>query len=87
MDLVLSDSGFSFKCSRQFPTSLYFATTINKNQDQLLSKVGWYLRRPVFTHGQLYVVASKVAAKIWLKLLILEKDDKTYASTINVVYP
>jgi ATP-dependent DNA helicase PIF1 len=60
MDLVLSDSGFPFKCSRQFPISLYFATTINKNQGRSLSKVGLYLPWQVFTHEQLYVVVSKV---------------------------
>lgn len=32
--------------------------TINKSQGQILSQVGLYLQRPVFTHGQFYVAIS-----------------------------
>jgi ATP-dependent DNA helicase PIF1 len=34
--------------------------TINKNKGQPLGHVGLYLYRPVFTHGQLYVIVSRV---------------------------
>jgi len=36
--------------------------TINKSQRQNISKVGFYLPRslPVFAHGKLYVVVSRV---------------------------
>jgi ATP-dependent DNA helicase PIF1 len=34
--------------------------TINKNQGQTLGHVGLYLHRPVFTHGRLYVIVSRV---------------------------
>ena len=64
IDLVLCDSKFSFKCSKQFSISLYFATMVNKNQGQSLSKVGLYQSQPMITHGQLYVVVSKVTTKI-----------------------
>ena len=34
--------------------------TINKAQGQTLQRVGVYLPDPCFTHGQLYVAASRV---------------------------
>jgi ATP-dependent DNA helicase PIF1 len=88
MDLIPTDSGLPFKfCRRQFPICLCFAMTINKSQGQSLSKVGLYLPRPVFTHGQLYVAISRVTSKKGLKMVILDEDGKTRSSTLNVVYP
>ncbi|CAJ2629698.1 unnamed protein product [Trifolium pratense] len=88
IDLTPSDSGFPFKFTRrQFPVSLCFAMTVNKSQGQSLSEVGLYLPRPVFTHGQLYVVVSRVTTKKGLKMCILDEDGKTQTSTINVVFP
>jgi ATP-dependent DNA helicase PIF1 len=88
IDLVPTDSGLPFKFSRrQFPISLCFAMTINKSQGQSLSKVGLYLPRPVFTHGQLYVAISRVTTKKGLKMVILDEDGKTKNTTLNVVYP
>jgi len=87
MDLVSSDSSFPFKfCRRQFPISLCFAMTINKSQGQSLSNVGLYLPRLIFTHGQLYVVVSRVTAIKGLKMLILDEDDNPCTSTKTVVY-
>eukprot|EP00966_Prymnesium_polylepis_P185965 4310422-Prymnesium_polylepis.1 len=37
-----------------------FVMTVNKAQGQTLAYVGVYLRLPCFTHGQLYVAASRV---------------------------
>jgi ATP-dependent DNA helicase PIF1 len=88
MDLVPSDSKLPFKfCRRQFPISLCFAMTINKSQGQSLSKVGLFLPRPVFIHGQFYVAVSRVTTKKGLKMLILDEDGKTCTTTTNVVFP
>ncbi|PNY15928.1 ATP-dependent DNA helicase PIF1 [Trifolium pratense] len=88
MDLVPNDSGLPFKFSRrQFPICLCFAMTINKSQGQSMSKVGLYLPRPVFTHGQLYVAISRVTTKRGLKMVILDEDGKPCTTTLNVVYP
>ncbi|KAG5863310.1 hypothetical protein JTB14_024437 [Gonioctena quinquepunctata] len=44
----------------QFPVGLAYAITINKSQGQTLDRFGICLRRPCFTHGQLYVAFSRV---------------------------
>ncbi|KAL4626567.1 hypothetical protein ACB092_05G106000 [Castanea dentata] len=71
---------------RQFPVSVCFAMTINKSQGQSLQHVGLYLNRPVFSHGQLYVVVSRVTSKDGLKILIVENDDADRFHTKNIVY-
>ena len=63
MDLDPSDTGMPFKLiRRQFPVRLSYAMTINKAQGQTFSKVGLYLKRPCFSHGQLYVAFSRAKA-------------------------
>ncbi|GJX81053.1 ATP-dependent DNA helicase PIF1-like protein [Tanacetum coccineum] len=71
---------------KQFPISLSFAMTINKSQGQSLSKVGLYLPRPVFTHGQLYVVVSRMKSKKGLKVVVFDPDGSISKATMNVVY-
>ncbi|KAF1862388.1 hypothetical protein Lal_00026919 [Lupinus albus] len=71
---------------RQFPLTVSYAMTINKSQGQSLASVELYLPRPVFGHGQLYVVFSRVQSMEGLKILIHDKEGKTMNTTINVVY-
>jgi len=87
MNLIPSDPGLPFKFRRkQFPLTLCFAMTINKSQGQSLSRVGVYIPKPVFTHGQLYVAVSQVTSRKGLKLLILDEDNNVCKETTNVVY-
>ena len=61
---------FVFK-RRQFPVKLCFAMTINKSQGQGFNVVTVYLPRPVFSHGQLFVAASRLANAKGLRFLII----------------
>nr|KAJ0193152.1 hypothetical protein LSAT_V11C800407890 [Lactuca sativa] len=79
MYLTPSDTRIPFIFQRrQFPLAVCFAMTINKSQGQSLSRVGLFLRQPIFTHGQLYVALSIVKSKVGLKILILDKDGSIY---------
>ncbi|XP_071714377.1 ATP-dependent DNA helicase PIF1-like [Rutidosis leptorrhynchoides] len=71
---------------RQFSITVCFAMTINKSQGQSLSNVGLYLRKPVFSHGQLYVAVSRVTSKKELKVIILDDKGNDTNTTKNVVY-
>lgn len=82
---------FSFQRT-QFPVIPAFAMTINKSQGQTFQKVGILLRQPVFTHGQLYVAASRVRSFDGLRFYITETSDQGHLSndhrvfTKNIVY-
>jgi ATP-dependent DNA helicase PIF1 len=67
---------------KQVPVSVSFSMTIKKSQGQSLSKVGLYLPRPVFTHGQLYVALSRVKRKKGLKVVVSDVDGNLSKATI-----
>ncbi|XP_027922842.1 ATP-dependent DNA helicase PIF1-like [Vigna unguiculata] len=82
-----SQSPWPFKLiRRQFPIMLSYTMTINKSQGQSLGSVGLYLPTPVFSHGQLYVVVSRVQSKSGLKILIHDKEKRPLSHTTNVVF-
>ncbi|KAG5582297.1 hypothetical protein H5410_052924 [Solanum commersonii] len=87
MTLTPSDARIPFKFQRrQFPITVSFAMTINKSQGQSLSHVGLFLKKPVFTHGQLYVAVSRVTSRKGLKILSYNDDGQLTDEAINVVY-
>ena len=70
----------------QFPLKLAFAITVNQSQGQTLNRVGVYLSRPIFIHGQLYVAMSRVSSPSRLKVLLCIKRGVPTDVTKNVVY-
>ncbi len=78
-----NDATYPFKWYRkQFPVRLAFAMTINKSQGQTFKSVGVDLfTKPVFSHGQLYVAASRVGNPANIRILVPEGN-----LTRNVVY-
>ncbi|XP_065679979.1 ATP-dependent DNA helicase PIF1-like [Hydra vulgaris] len=60
VQLAPSDANLPFTLKRrQFPVRLAYSMTINKSQGQTFEKVGVYLKKPCFLHGQLYVACSR----------------------------
>ena len=88
--LIADDDTLPFHfVRRQFPVRLAFALTINKSQGQSLERVGLFLPKPVFTHGQLYVALSRVTDPLGIKILLMNGTvpGKEGQYTQNVVYP
>ncbi len=55
-----SDVNLPFTLERiQLPLWLAYCLTINKAQGQTFNKLGIFLPKPVFSHGQLYVAFSR----------------------------
>ena len=71
---------------RQFPVRVAFAMTINKSQGQTFSRVGVWLEEPVFTHGQLYVAASRVGHPENLKFAVKKEPGLPDTATRNPVF-
>ena len=83
----ISDKQSPFEWQRrQFPVRPAFAMTINKAQGQSLKRVGVYLDRPCFAHGQLYVAASRARHPSGLRFAINSPVDGDPCVTRNIVY-
>ena len=90
MTLTPSDADLPFRLRRvQFPIKLAYAMTINKSQGQTFEKVGLYLNRACFGHGQLYVAFSRACSGADISVEIVETPeqgkDKGRYYTRNVV--
>ena len=91
IDLTPSEKDVPFKfCRRQFPIRPAFVMTINKCQGQTIKHVGVYLPKPVFTHGQLYVAASRAPGRQCIKIFaphsVQDFPRRPGVFTRNVVY-
>ncbi|XP_074299946.1 uncharacterized protein LOC141631133 [Silene latifolia] len=71
---------------RQYSLRPCYAMTINKSQGQSLDYVGVYLPKPVFSHGQLYVAASRTTLPEVLRFYIDDMDQMYPGDTRNIVY-
>uniref|UniRef100_A0A0D2ZWH3 ATP-dependent DNA helicase n=1 Tax=Brassica oleracea var. oleracea TaxID=109376 RepID=A0A0D2ZWH3_BRAOL len=80
-----SNHSFTLK-RRQFPIRVCYAMTVNKSQGQTLSNVALYLPKPVFSHGQLYVVLSRVTTPKGLKILDMSSNVEGSKTIDNIVY-
>jgi ATP-dependent DNA helicase PIF1 len=87
ISLTLKTTKWTFILERwQYPIKICYAMTINKSQGQTLKKVGVYLKRPIFTHGELYVALSRVTSKHGLKILIEDDNGDCSDITKNIVF-
>ena len=92
VSLCPNDSNLPFQIKRiQFPLRLSYALTINKSQGQTFEKVGIFLRRPCFSHGQLYVAFSRARSFRSVKVKVCNTLQQGYVGvrcyTKNVVFP
>ena len=78
----------------KFPIRLAFSMTINKSQGQSFDRVGIYLDRDVFSHGQLYVALSRAkrmqdirVCKVTVSPPVEGRARSSVLSVANVVYP
>ncbi|XP_057290338.1 uncharacterized protein LOC130613035 [Hydractinia symbiolongicarpus] len=87
VQLAPSDTGMPFVLRRrQLPLRLSYAMTINKAQGQTLEKVGILLRRPCFSHGQLYVAFSRARAFGDVRESVVPSSREKYTS-IEGIWP
>ncbi|PHT80512.1 hypothetical protein T459_18564 [Capsicum annuum] len=72
--------------TKTISNSCLFCHDYNKSQGQSLSHVGLYLKKPVFTHGQLYVALSRVTKRQGLKILTYDHEGEISNEATNVVF-
>ena len=82
----VDDEGTPFKLRRvQFPVRLCYAMTINKSQGQTITgRLGIYLPKQCFSHGQLNVATSRVTLGNNLFILSPIAPDNTLH---NIIFP
>ena len=83
--------GMPFQLKRtQFPLGLSYALTINKSQGQTFDRIGIYLPKPCFSHGQLYVAFSRARSfegiKIKISNTFYQGISRRKYYTKNIVY-
>ena len=82
---LIEDQHSPYKWSRlAFPVKPAFSLTINKSQGQTMDRVAVCLEQPCFSHGQLYVAASRLGDPSELSFWL---DSDARGETVNVVYP
>ncbi|XP_071687956.1 uncharacterized protein [Rutidosis leptorrhynchoides] len=87
MKLIHKEPSLPFLLKRQqFLLKVLYAMTSNKSQGQSLNKIGFYLRKTISPHGQLYVVLARATSPEGLKVLIKQQEDHGPNVTNNVVY-
>ncbi|KAI5751525.1 hypothetical protein M8J77_008223 [Diaphorina citri] len=72
---------------RQFPLMLAYAMSGHKSQGQTIDYVGVDLRTDCFTHGQLYVLLSRVRSP--QDIVVLAPENRVHAGVAyvkNIVY-
>ncbi|XP_071699128.1 uncharacterized protein [Rutidosis leptorrhynchoides] len=85
ISLIYMDNVLPYVFKRvQFPIKVSYAMTINKSQDQSLNKIGVYLPKPIFGHGQLYVALSRATTPHGLKILIKKQEGRDHNVTKNI---
>ncbi|XP_074377968.1 uncharacterized protein LOC141719485 [Apium graveolens] len=75
MELFPTETKLPFKLLRkQMPLQICYSMTINKAQGQSLQRVGLFLPKSVFIHGQFYVAVNIVTSPKGLRIFIDGED-------------
>ncbi|XP_071695778.1 uncharacterized protein [Rutidosis leptorrhynchoides] len=84
INLIHKEPTLPYELKRQqFPLKVSYAI---KSQGQSLNKIGVYLPKPIFGHGQLYVALSRATSPDGLKILIRQHEGQQVNVTKNIVY-